>query len=141
MNREDWTLLALDGARHRGLSPVQLQKILFILGKEFPSDVGQAYYQFMPYHYGPFDPDVYRDAETLSRRGLATISPAANIRFYSISEDGRQCASQIKAVAPPKAQEYLAAVVAWAQSLTFGQLVKSVYAKYPETSVNSVFRG
>src|SRR5947209_2707195 len=69
MNRKDWTLLAICSANGNGLSPVQLQKALFLLSREMPNAVGN-FYHFTAYHYGPFDRAVYDDAERLAADGM-----------------------------------------------------------------------
>jgi len=141
MQRQDWTLLALSCAHGAGLSPAQLQKVLFVLGTEIPDAVRPAFYCFTPYHYGPFDAAIYRDAETMMMQGLVAISSDGRTRYYSATPAGRRRAALLHQTAPRNAVEYLDAVVKWAQSLSFSQMIKAVYAKYPEMSVNSVFRG
>src|SRR5258707_9223608 len=74
MERPDWTLLATKFANQSGLSPVQLQKALFLLGKEMPKSVGDDYYHFVPHNYGPFAKDIYSDADALAREGLIAIT-------------------------------------------------------------------
>src|SRR5439155_6656754 len=53
--RSAWVLLALLAAEGHSLTPVQLQKCLFLLGSRRPKDVGRDFYHFRPYDYGPFD--------------------------------------------------------------------------------------
>jgi hypothetical protein len=66
MERKHWTLLVLAAAGGDPLTPVQLQKTLFLLEKERPEVSGRNYYRFTPYAYGPFDSRVYADAEILA---------------------------------------------------------------------------
>ena len=131
----------LNVSPRRGLSPVQFQKILFVFGRELRNEAGAGFYEFEPYHYGPFSADIYRDADSMSRQGLVAISSDGETRFYSATPAGRHRAAALIQVGPHHAIEYLHSVVNWAQSLTFSQLLKAVYAKYPEMSANSVFRG
>ena len=50
LDRKDWALLAIANAGHGvSLSPVQLQKSLFLLGRELGSKVGANFYDFQPY--------------------------------------------------------------------------------------------
>ena len=78
MSRADWTLLAISFAKGRGLSPVQLQKALFLLGRELPGEVGPNFYNFIAYNYGPFDRAVYTDASHLCAQGKVAITPSGN---------------------------------------------------------------
>jgi hypothetical protein len=141
MRRQDWLLLAIGSANDHRLSPVQLQKSLFVLGRELPDDVGSSFYEFQPYHYGPFDASIYRDAEYLGQQGLVSVLSGDGLRCYAITDAGQRRADEIRQLAPQRAANYLSAVVNWAQSLSFPRLVRSVYAKYPDTSSNSIFRG
>jgi uncharacterized protein len=133
-------MLAIGLAKGRGLSPVQLQKVLFLLGKELPFEVGQNFYNFRPYNYGPFNKAVYQDAEALSYAGYVSIANLGRLDEYSATPEGLNYAEQIKQSAPPRGVEYLSKVVEWAQSLTFSALVRAIYQKYPEYRTNSVFQ-
>ena len=141
-NKQDWTLLAIAAADEKGMSPVHLQKTLFLLGREMPHEVGGLFYHFKPYHYGPFDRAIYEDAEQLAREGFVEINqrPGENWNRYSITEDGRKQADFVKRHASPGAVEYLERIVEWATRQNFQQLVTAIYEKYPEMRANSVFQ-
>jgi len=142
MERMDWALLAISHAKGAGLSPVQLQKSLFLLGKELPGEVGPDFYSFVPHNYGPFDSAIYTDAALLSGMGLVTRNNSGRgFVEYAPTPDGLAYAEKLKANAPGKAVGYLGRVVPWTQGLTFAALVRAIYAKYPEFRENSVFQG
>lgn len=143
MNREDWTLLALSAAQGEPLTPVQLQKSLFLLGMRSPEPLPADFYDFEPYNYGPFDIRIYKDAEELERRGFVRIdreAPGRTWALYQATAAGLDEATRIRASAPQRALKYLDEVVAWTRKLTFRQLVSAVYDAYPEQRVNSIFR-
>lgn len=142
MNRKDWTLLAITAAKMKGLSPVQLQKTLFLLGREMGPAVGSNFYDFKPYHYGPFDRSVYTDAEQLAKAGEVEITqrPGENWNSYVATRDGEVRASWLAREAPAAA-EYLDELVNWVQHQSFQSLVTAIYAEYPEMRANSVFQG
>lgn len=140
MDRKGWTLLAIAAARGEPLDPAQLQKCLFVLGRERPADVGRDFHKFGPYHYGPFAATVYRDAEALEEEGLVTITATESVRKYRATPDGLKEAQRLRQQASD-ATRYLERVVAWARSLSFQALVRAIYAKYPEQRANSVFVG
>jgi hypothetical protein len=142
MDRSDWTLIAICAGEGKGLSPVQLQKSLFLFGRDMPNAVGSTFYKFRPYHYGPFDEDVYIDAARLAHDGLIAIaqSPGQSWNQYVATASGCERAEMIRKQ-DPKAASYLHAIVKWAQGLSFSQLVRAVYDKYPEMRANSVFQG
>ena len=139
--RQTWLLHALHSAGAKGLTPVQVQKALFLLERRRPDSVKGGFYRFRPYHYGPFDADVYRDAEELARDNLSVISTSSTgrTRVYQITPDGTAKAECDAAQLDDAGRKYLMDVVAWAQSVSFAELVSAVYAAYPETRVKSIF--
>jgi len=141
MNREDWVLLAIYFGQERGLSPVQLQKCLFLLGQEMGREVGY-FYEFYPHNYGPFSKEVYSDAELLESRGMIAIErdPNSYARYISTAVGQTRVRDVIAKQAPNRVQEYLANIVDWAQKQSFASLVRAIYDKYPQYRVNSVFQ-
>ncbi len=143
MQPKDWALLVIGAAENRGLSPVQLQKVLFLLQRKFPADrLGESFYNFIPYNYGPFDVQIYYDAEKLEKEGLISITPSAEHRWktYRVAPAGLRLASELRSEAPASVLEYLDYVVRWVRGLSFRELVSAIYAEYPEFRVNSVFQ-
>jgi len=139
MKKEELLLLVLDRAGEKGLTPAQLQKAIFLLSKNFPSKFGN-FYDFQPYNYGPFDKCIYLDFEKLEESGLAEKIDHNNPRhLYSISSEGHKSTDNINIKA--EEQEYIKRLVAWIQTLTFQELISTIYKKYPEYKANSIFRG
>ena len=141
MNREDWTLLVLAAAEGEFLTPAQLQKSVFLLSAKQADIVGEEFYEFIPYAFGPYCAAVYHDAEELERQGLAEIylSRTGRWREYRATPDGRNRATELgKDV--PSVVCYLSEKVSWARQQTFQSLIREIYRMYPEYRVNSVFR-
>lgn len=140
--KEDWVLLAISFAKDGGLSPVQLQKSLFLLGKMFRKEVGKKFYKFIPYNYGPFCQAIYSDSEILAKESLIDIWIPIEKGWseYSITPKGSEYAEKLKNQVPLKAYQYLCEVVNWVCSITFQQLIRSIYHKFPEYRINSVFQ-
>ena len=89
MTRQDWLLLVLAAAGGKPLSPLQLQKSLFLVGYDLAKLVGADFYTFRPFDYGPFDATVYQDAEEQAAQGLVTIrSHPVTKREFSLTHDG-----------------------------------------------------
>lgn len=142
MKRTDWLLLTIAAGKGAGLTPVQLQKSLFLLGRFLPQDVGPSYYRFIPYNYGPFCVDVYRDAEKLEREGLVNIPrPEGNLPTYRVAKVGEDRARRVARMLSLQQSEYVRRVVEWTQSLSFPALVRAIYQQFPEFKQNSVFQG
>lgn len=139
LERKHWTLLAIASANGASVSPVQLQKALFVLGRELPDLVGEGYYDFQPYNYGPFDSTVYEDAEALAEDGLVSINRPYRWSEYAATPEGMHLAASLRERASPSAAQFLSDLVSWARQLTFQDLVRAIYARYPDTRAKSIF--
>src|SRR5438477_13056735 len=95
MTPKDWTLLVIAAAGGRDVSPVQLQKALFLLGEKLSLPEDERY-KFKPYDYGPFCVTVYDDAEQLRREGLVVIEHALPYRRYSVSPEVLEQADRLR---------------------------------------------
>jgi uncharacterized protein YwgA len=116
---------------------------MFLLAKHAcprPSD--DAFYRFRPYHYGPFDREVYSDLERLIDEGL--VRRVKSKRYsgteFQITDVGKVEAARIARLQPGIAP-YLKSVVEWMRPLTFTQLVSAIYKQYPKFREKSIFRG
>ncbi len=140
MERKYWTLLAIAAAQGERISPVQLQKSLFLLGQACRDDLGD-FYSFTPYNYGPFDSTIYLDAEELAVDGLVTIqeSPRGRWSEYAATPAGLKTARELQDIVPGDVVDYLKRVVEWARGLSFQKLVRAIYKAFPEYQVKSVF--
>lgn len=130
--------MALAAAEGRPLSPVQLQKVLFLLGEK--GKIGRDYYTFRPYNFGPFSAEIYQDAESLESEGLVRIDrkePGRPWALYAATADGIAAADRIKVDA--RTRDYVQRLVDWARSLSFQELVSAVYREFPKQRVNSIF--
>ncbi len=140
----DWVLLAIDASPRKSLSPVQLQKALFLFSRNLNDSQRRTdgFYNFEPYDYGPFDRAVYDDAEALRASGNIVIDSPTSTgrRRYSATPGGSQSAAVIRKSIEPEVQEYLDRAVGWVGSLSFNGLVKAIYNEYPEMRANSVFQ-
>ena len=142
MDWAKWTLLAIAAAGPRGLTPVQLQKTLFVLGEFFPKEVGDNYYGFIPHYYGPFCQGIYSDAEQYAEQGLVLISSRSRTknRIYKITAEGVTEAEEVEKDAPEDALGYLKEFVSWVQEMSFQDLLRAIYDKFPQYKEHSVFR-
>ena len=108
MDRKNWTLLAISFADGADVSPVQLQKCLFLVGRKHKEEVGEDFYEFIAYSYGPFSEAIYQDAAILASEGLVFIErPFGGFAKYTITAQGAQRARQLRMEGPSPAIEYL----------------------------------
>ncbi len=143
MKRHEWALLALALAGGKSLSPVQLQKSVFLFGAELGADgLSESFYEFIPDNYGPFCGELYDDVRHLVAEGLATVSvaPGASYCQYAASDAGIVQLPTISGKLPPAIYERARRIVEWTRAQSFRGLVSAVYQKYPEYKVNSIFK-
>lgn len=142
LKNRDVTLLVIAAAGNTGLTPVQLMKSVFLIGKSGLPDLPSDFYPFFAYDYGPFHPDVYRDTEILISEGLVLEVREADRNWpkYAISQTGLQRASALRGQVAREFSEHINTVVTWVESRTFNQLLQAIYAEYPEMRANSVFQ-
>jgi hypothetical protein len=137
MLKGDWILLVL--AEVDFLSPVQLQKALFVIGDKL---CPEGFYEFEPYDYGPFCKEVYAEASTLEIAGFVQVdhSNQRSYRTYSATPLGYERASNLKRELSERERAFVEKVVAWVRRLPFQKLVSSIYKAYPHMKANSVFQ-
>lgn len=117
-------LLALLDTFDGKLSKIDLQKYMFLYVKEF-SQI--EHYAFVPYHYGSFSYELYKDLHTLERNGLLSIKEnhiETNAKgfFNDISADEQKNMTQFS-------MKY--------QNLKGSELIDYVYNKYPYYAIKS----
>ena len=135
MTPKDWTLLVLASAGGP-LSPVQLQKTLFLIDRNL-SRAQRGVTRF--YNFRAYD---YTDAVILQTEGRAMISDSAGPhRQYAVTPAGMADAAQLRRALEPNVLEYVDRAARWVRSMPFRELVRAIYAQYPEMRANSVFRG
>ena len=142
MNREQFVLAALAPAHGAPHSPVQVQKLLFLLDTNLRNVIGGPHFNFEPYHYGPFDKDVYTVMGALAVQGLVEITPEPACRWdtYRLTAQGQQDAEAVLQTLPFEAHTYVTTMSGFVRSLSFAQLVAAVYKAYPHMKINSVFQ-
>ena len=143
LENRDIMLLVIAAAGDTSLTPVQLMKSMFLIGQSELSDLPSNFYSFIPYNYGPFNSDVYRDTEVMVNEGLVLEirEPGRDWSKYVVTQAGLRKAEILKHQVTPEISEYIDAIVDWVKSLTFSGLLRAIYAKYPEMRENSVFQG
>lgn len=140
--RIDWLLLALSAAPDGWMSPVQIQKAMFLFGQEASEALGDDYYTFKPYRYGPFDAAIYRDIEHLESRGLVRIEHVDGraVRRFVVTSEGYKEVMDGMQEGDAELQNRLVSLVGWVKQQSFSDLLRNIYARYPRYAKNSVFR-
>jgi uncharacterized protein YwgA len=141
-DRQKLMLSALATAERGALSPVQVQKLFFLIDKKLSGSLGGQLFKFEPYDYGPFDANVYVELEALKQQGLVEIdgSSAQPQRRYSLTEEGQAIGAELLGQQDQQVRESFKLLCDFVRKLGFRELVSAIYKSYPDMKVNSVFR-
>lgn len=141
MNRHDYILAVLSATGEQTqFSPVQVQKLFFLLDRELSGLVGGPHFDFQPYDYGPFDKNVYTLLGFMEVERLVDLIGGGRYRKYMLTSEGLRQGRSALAGLPHELQTYIADLSNWVRSLSFSQLVSEIYRLYPDMRANSVFR-
>lgn len=141
METRDFILLAMGASDNSPFTPVQIQKLFFLLDKNIAEQTDGPHFDFKPYDYGPFDKQIYLELEQLMDSGLVEISISNDhgLRTYRLTKKGREIGKRsLKKLSRP-VQRYIRDVIDFVCSLSFAELVSVIYKAYPEMRENSVF--
>lgn len=137
-SKENVLIAIVAAAGEAGLDRVQLQKSVFLVGKEFDGELPSDFYQFQPYMYGPFAQGVYADIDRLSDGPMIETFPGDDgrpfYRFVSSNATGLYSLSD-------DLTSVIKRIVEWVTSMPFNELVRAVYYLYPDQRENCVFQG
>ena len=140
MERKDFVLAVMAAAGGAEHTPVQVQKLFFLLDKTIAKSVGGPFFHFVAYDYGPFDDAVYHVIQELEDEGSAETCDGS-LRRYKLTDQGLSNGKVLLGDLDKKTKDYIKSLSAWVRSLSFAELVSAVYQAYPEMKANSVFRG
>ena len=140
MNKKQIILVALASSNGVLHTPVQVQKLLFLIDREIPTLVGGPLFDFQPYNYGPFDKTVYSELSELAGEGDVFVIPQNNWLSYQLTAKGLETGKKLLESLPEQAKDYIGRVSQFVRSLPFAELVSAIYAAYPEMRQNSVFQ-
>ncbi|MGA7732570.1 MAG: hypothetical protein WCD37_15025 [Chloroflexia bacterium] len=145
LTRKDLILLFLAVANNRPITPVQLQKGIFLLQEELPPDfIKFEPYRFEPWKWGPYSVAIYTDVFELASRGYV-VADKPNARDYPqeyrATGHGIEYGTQILTKIPEKINKQIRSIVSKVQNTQFASLLRELYAKYPDYAVNSVLVG
>ena len=105
-----------------------LMKYVFLFQMEGAAK--RRFYQFIPYHYGPFAKELYTDLETLQEQGLITVddSDEDKTRISLLNSEAVEAALT---ELPADLQADIKAIIDSYGDLDLTSLLATVYEKYP----------
>jgi uncharacterized protein len=137
-DRDDLLLVIAKGAEDAPypFDAIRTMKSAFIVSQRGLPEWG-ALFDFQPYDYGPFDAAVYRSRDFLLGQGL--LERAGGYDACVLTDAGQHRVEEIEAGLGESA-EWLKRIGWWASSRSFAQLLREVYAEYPDYAARSIAR-
>ncbi len=114
-------------------SRLQLTKLLFLLGQEYPSAGGSAFYRFMPYQYGPYSFSLHHEMSQLARDGMIRDGKTS----WNLTHVGHAFQSSL----PSKVNRDIECLLKRYGRLSVQQLRNNVYERYPWFTLLTVLEG
>ena len=111
-------------------SRLQMMKWSFLLREESPGRGGSAFYQFLPYHYGPFSFCLYREASSMERHALIK---ASDNNCWRLTQEGKQHATAL----PADLREEVDTILNRYGTDSIQNILAYVYERYPWFTTNS----
>lgn len=127
--REDFVVKVLSLTPNETFSPVQIQKLFFLLEKRL--NVGL--FDFKPHHYGPYDRNL---TALLTFSEKIEIKNINGIEHYQIKQGETVEISNFLTL---EQREFVAKMINFVKSLSFKQLCMAIYKEFPEMAENSIF--
>lgn len=125
---EDFVVSILSLAPEKSLSPVQIQKLFFLLEKR----LGIKHFDFKPHHYGPYDRNL---TALLTFSDKIDIVNVNSITYYKVKEGEVAINSNLLSEAQKK---FAIEMIKFIKKLSFKELCMSIYKEFPEMAINSV---
>lgn len=119
-------------------SPIQIQKLLFIIDREIPEHVNGPHFNFKPFDYGPFDKKVYMVLEKLEGRNYIVIGRSGRYPVYALTEYGMEAGTDVLMALPNPVLKFMVQVSSWVRNTSFRTLLRKIYLWYPDMVVNNV---
>lgn len=113
----------------------RLVKELFILEKAYGVETG---YDFIPYYFGPFAPEIYRDLASLRALELIKIEPGVSGDDISLTPRGVNLANEVSTELPKSIPDRIAKCKEKYNSISLNELIDYVYKHWPKYTDRSL---
>ena len=126
------------GGPGAAFDPIRVQKLLFLVDREVSERIGGPFFDFQPYHYGPFDADVYRVIDELATAEDVRIDGSGLYPCYFLTESGYRRGIAVLDGLPDPVANYLRDAARWVRLTPYRRMLSAIYSRYPDTAINSV---
>lgn len=124
------------------LDRIRMQKALFMATQRGPKP-WRTFFDYRPYNWGPYSSQLAGDLDVMSHDDLLRCERQPDWRHpkYATTASGESEAARIWMAMDPGERAFLRQVRAYVTSRSFTELLREVYAAYPEYAVASRFTG
>ena len=136
--RSQWALLIVAAADGEFLTPMQLQKSVFLISRRLSVEKESLDYVFEGDDYGPVSLDLYRDMGLLRDQGLVFVTQKY-FREYAATVKGYRFATELCEQLEERDISYIERVVVWVRSQSCAQLIASICKAFPEYAAACMF--
>lgn len=147
MNRSDLTLatmshLASSADEQYPFDRIRIQKAMFLLTQRGSSGWRELY-RYKPYNWGPYSSQLASDMDSMVREGLVEIEEVSSSRHpkYRTTAAGEARAAIAWSALQHAERDFVRSVRSYVTGRSFTQLLREVYAEYPEFATASYFTG
>jgi len=142
MSKEDLLLAALASSKGSLFSPVQIQKLLFLIDRRIGRDIGGPFFNFTPYKFGPFDKGIYDTLDSLvdGRFVSAISSKESRWKLYRPTATGQVRGEKVLSALARKPKLEVCDLSKYVLKMSFHDLVAAIYRAYPDMQVRSIFK-
>lgn len=127
MLKRQKTLLALLECLERPVGFTTVVKLAFLLREETDIAENHAFYDFVPYRYGPFSFALYRELRMLERDGYLDLTT----RSVTLRDVTRHLAHEKVSELPIATRDAIKAVAGRYGVVAHDRLLRDVYLRYP----------
>lgn len=131
-NKKDFVVNVLSLMPNEMFSPVQIQKLFFLLEKK----LALSCFNFKPYHYGPYDKELTEELELLNDQGKIQVKNIDGVLHYQIDKN---YIADVSIFLTLEKKEFIKDIANFIKNLSFKELCMSIYQEYPEMAEKSVF--
>ena len=140
-NRQDIVTAAFAAAGPgAAFDSIRAQKLLFLIDREVSDRIGGPFFDFRPYHYGPFDRAVHGVIGELVAAGTARVDTSGPYPHYFLTKSGYRRGAEVLAGFPDPVADYVERASRWVRLMPYRRMLAAIHRQYPEMAANIVVR-
>lgn len=136
MNNQEEFLLNVLSIVRVALSPIQIQKLFFLLEKRLGKEA--EYFDFQPYFYGPYDKNLTEILNKAVQNNKLELSNINGVSYYQINKSHVKNTDHFL---DDKKKQFIDTLVNFITHKSFKELCFAIYKEFPDMKKNSVFNG